>query len=331
MRAGRRPRSGSSGPPWCRCRATQGRDDHAAGADGRVTGCAAGSGRGARCRPGDAGGRTSPPSLSGSSAAARWNVIMGRPAAAGQPGARVLRFPGPRSHGSLAMASPAAGAGPLPVPLYVGHQLVRPDLTLGEAPIRDGAVVSLGSPEGCAAPERAGLVEIRVMSGPDGRLDPPAGRRPLRYRQRPGGVVPHQGPRPSPRSRCGSSSTAGAAARSRRMREYRLPLDREPLDRAGAVAAWPGHRRRRLTARAGVLRAAGRGAAPVAGRLGASTSTGRRGCCRRRGPPGSSCRRRRRRPSAARCPVLMAVRPAGHGRRPWRSCCTRCTCWRWPG
>ena len=85
--------------------------------------------------------------------------------AGGGTGARVLRFPGPRSHGSLAMASPDPGE-PFAVPLYVSGQRIPPRLTLLESPIRDGAVLSLGSPEGCVTPEPGGLVEIRVVSGP---------------------------------------------------------------------------------------------------------------------------------------------------------------------
>jgi DNA segregation ATPase FtsK/SpoIIIE, S-DNA-T family len=84
----------------------------------------------------------------------------------GWPGAKVLRFPGSPSHGSLAMVSPDID-GPFAVPLYVASQRISHRLSLLESPIRDGAVVSLGSPEGCVAPEPGGLVEIRVMSGPD--------------------------------------------------------------------------------------------------------------------------------------------------------------------
>jgi S-DNA-T family DNA segregation ATPase FtsK/SpoIIIE len=84
----------------------------------------------------------------------------------GRHGARVLRFPGPRSHGSLAMASPDPD-GPFAAPLYVAGQRIPPQLSLLDSPIRHGAVISLGSPEGCVAPEPGGLVEIRVVSGPD--------------------------------------------------------------------------------------------------------------------------------------------------------------------
>jgi S-DNA-T family DNA segregation ATPase FtsK/SpoIIIE len=85
---------------------------------------------------------------------------------AGQQGARVLRFPGPRSRGSLAMSSPRTYLEPLAVPLYVNYRQVPPNLTLAEGWIRDGAVVSVGGPEGCVPPEAAGLAEIRVLSGP---------------------------------------------------------------------------------------------------------------------------------------------------------------------
>jgi S-DNA-T family DNA segregation ATPase FtsK/SpoIIIE len=51
-------------------------------------------------------------------------------------------------------------------PLYVDFQQVSPRLTLAEAPIMDGSVISLGSRDGCVIPEPAGLVDIRVTSGP---------------------------------------------------------------------------------------------------------------------------------------------------------------------
>ena len=85
--------------------------------------------------------------------------------AGGGPGARVLRFPGPRPHGSLAMASPDPGQ-PWAVPLYIAGLPVPPELTLLESPIRDGAVLGLGSPEGAVTAEPGGLVEVRVVSGP---------------------------------------------------------------------------------------------------------------------------------------------------------------------
>jgi S-DNA-T family DNA segregation ATPase FtsK/SpoIIIE len=84
----------------------------------------------------------------------------------GAGGARVLQFPASRVQGSLAMSSPAAYADPQAAPLYVNYQLVSPHLTLAESPIRDGSVISLGSPEGGMIPEPTGLVEIRVIGGP---------------------------------------------------------------------------------------------------------------------------------------------------------------------
>jgi S-DNA-T family DNA segregation ATPase FtsK/SpoIIIE len=86
--------------------------------------------------------------------------------AGGRPGARVLQFPGPHAHGSLAMASPDPAEPPSALPVYVSGLRIPPQLTLLESPIRDGAVLSLGSPEDCLTPEPGGLVEIRVVSGP---------------------------------------------------------------------------------------------------------------------------------------------------------------------
>ena len=64
------------------------------------------------------------------------------------------------------MASPVPGELST-VPLYVGEQWIPPELTLLESPIRDGTVLSLGSPDGCLTSEPVGLAEIRVVSGPD--------------------------------------------------------------------------------------------------------------------------------------------------------------------
>ncbi len=85
--------------------------------------------------------------------------------AGGETGARVLRFPGPRSQGALAMASPEPGES-CALPLYVGGRLIPPELSLLESPITDGAVLSLGGPEGGVTPEPGGLAEVRVVSGP---------------------------------------------------------------------------------------------------------------------------------------------------------------------
>jgi DNA segregation ATPase FtsK/SpoIIIE, S-DNA-T family len=52
-------------------------------------------------------------------------------------------------------------------PLYVDCQRIWRRLTLAEAPIRDGSVISLGSPDGCVVPSPSGLVDILVAGGPD--------------------------------------------------------------------------------------------------------------------------------------------------------------------
>jgi DNA segregation ATPase FtsK/SpoIIIE, S-DNA-T family len=99
--------------------------------------------------------------------------FTGQQPPAGPGSAQVLQFPGPRAHGSLAMAGPVVGgpvAGYEPqaqaVPLFVDFQRVAPQLSLAQSPIRDGAVISLGSPEGCLRPEPTGLVEIKIVGGP---------------------------------------------------------------------------------------------------------------------------------------------------------------------
>jgi DNA segregation ATPase FtsK/SpoIIIE, S-DNA-T family len=87
---------------------------------------------------------------------------------AGPGNAQVLQFPAARARGSLAVAGQAAGYPPQApaVPLYVDFQLVAPQFTLAQSPIRDGAVLSLGSPEGCLRPEPTGLVEFKIVGGP---------------------------------------------------------------------------------------------------------------------------------------------------------------------
>ena len=59
-------------------------------------------------------------------------------------------------------ARPSAGAA-----LYVDGQRIWQRLTLAQAPVRDGCVISLGSPDGCVAPEPPGLVSVLVAGGPD--------------------------------------------------------------------------------------------------------------------------------------------------------------------
>jgi DNA segregation ATPase FtsK/SpoIIIE, S-DNA-T family len=61
----------------------------------------------------------------------------------------------------------ADGGGRSGAPLYVDCQRIWRRLTLAEAPIRDGSVISLGSPDGCVVPEPSGLVDVLVAGGPD--------------------------------------------------------------------------------------------------------------------------------------------------------------------
>src|ERR1700722_5353724 len=60
-----------------------------------------------------------------------------------------------------------AGRAPSGGSLYVDCQRIGGRLTLAQSPIRDGCVISLGSADGCVAPEPSGLVEILVAGGPD--------------------------------------------------------------------------------------------------------------------------------------------------------------------
>jgi DNA segregation ATPase FtsK/SpoIIIE, S-DNA-T family len=86
--------------------------------------------------------------------------------AGSQLGARILQFPASGSQGSLAMSSPLRSADWSAVPLYVNRRHIPPQLSLAEAGLRNGAVISLGNPDGCVSQEQSGLVEVRVMSGP---------------------------------------------------------------------------------------------------------------------------------------------------------------------
>ena len=137
----------------------------------------------------------------------------------------------PHAHGPLALSSPLPGAEPLSVPLYVNRRQIPPQLSLAEARIGDGAVVSLGDPDGCLSPEQAGLVEVRVMGGPVRRRDLPArsrplrisaaamGRRPPRRSVSPGRGAEDLRRRPGPlpgRSVRGRRGRASTATRSRR-------------------------------------------------------------------------------------------------------------------
>jgi DNA segregation ATPase FtsK/SpoIIIE, S-DNA-T family len=147
-------------------------------------------------------------------------------------GARVVRFPGPRAQGSLAVAG---GYGrPEPVPLFVDYRQVPPDATLGDSPITDGSVVSLGSPEGCLLREPTGLVEVRVAGGPDagavhrlsiGEADIGSGQRVA--------IVVHDPALPEFALRIGVDSRGGCQVAP--YDGVRATLDREPLE---AAAQW---------------------------------------------------------------------------------------------
>jgi DNA segregation ATPase FtsK/SpoIIIE, S-DNA-T family len=50
--------------------------------------------------------------------------------------------------------------------LFAGGQEIPGDMTLADSPIRDGSVISLGSLDRHRRPERPGIAEIRVASGP---------------------------------------------------------------------------------------------------------------------------------------------------------------------
>ena len=67
-----------------------------------------------------------------------------------------------RAGGGAGRASAPSGG-----PLYVDRQRIWRRLTLAEAPIRDGSVISLGSPDGCVVPAPSGLVDVLVAGGPD--------------------------------------------------------------------------------------------------------------------------------------------------------------------
>ena len=99
------------------------------------------------------------------------------------PGADILQFPGVRDRyhradrqaglasGTFAsVLAPAPAPGPAPQPgapaLYADHRLIPADQPLGESPLRDGCLISLGDPSGCLPLEPTGLAEIRVAGGP---------------------------------------------------------------------------------------------------------------------------------------------------------------------
>src|SRR5690349_20445611 len=53
-----------------------------------------------------------------------------------------------------------------PADLYLGEQVLDPQQTVDESPIRHGVVLGLGCPSSQRGPEPRGLVEVRISSGP---------------------------------------------------------------------------------------------------------------------------------------------------------------------
>ena len=89
------------------------------------------------------------------------------------PVAEVAGRAGPPAPGRAGPGRPAAGRAGVPRPpagpgragrglsLFVDQRLVPPDQPLGESPIRQGSVVSLGSPAGSLGPSRTGWSRSR--------------------------------------------------------------------------------------------------------------------------------------------------------------------------
>ncbi|MGH3693499.1 MAG: FtsK/SpoIIIE domain-containing protein [Pseudonocardiaceae bacterium] len=70
----------------------------------------------------------------------------------GQVGAAITRLLRPGAH---------------PAALCIEGTAIDPQLQLAATPLREGALVSLDDPAGCPRPEPTGLIEVRVVSGPD--------------------------------------------------------------------------------------------------------------------------------------------------------------------
>ncbi len=256
--------------------------------------------------------------------------------------------------------SGGVGRAPSGGSLYVDCQRIWGRLTLAESPIRDGCVISLGSPDGCVVPEPSGLVDILVAGGPDA------------------GVIHRIGPgRADIGSGAAAISIGDPAVPSRALlvcvderggcQVAAYPGVAATLDRAqlGGPVPWrPGQ----LVAIGGTLLGlaayapSDAGAAAVGGRGRGWTSAGRRGHrgpvalasvsgpvplaapvaapggravggaagrrgAGRRGRTGRAGRRRR---IGARCRCWRRGCRWWSGWR-WRSGCTMCICWRWPG
>ena len=74
-----------------------------------------------------------------------------------------------RSMPTNVVALPGATAVPTltgPVTLYLGEEALDPDQRLNDGPVRHGAVLGLGAPSSQRLREPAGLVEVRISSGP---------------------------------------------------------------------------------------------------------------------------------------------------------------------
>ncbi|MEV6317389.1 FtsK/SpoIIIE domain-containing protein [Streptomyces sp. NPDC051776] len=82
---------------------------------------------------------------------------------AGQAGGGAQIIPLQSQRDTAGRQSAAAG-----VPLvYVDGYALDPSLTVAGSPLREGAVVSLNDPAGCLPGEPGGLVELRVVGGPE--------------------------------------------------------------------------------------------------------------------------------------------------------------------
>ncbi|MEN3585936.1 FtsK/SpoIIIE domain-containing protein [Streptomyces sp. ZYX-F-203] len=93
-----------------------------------------------------------------------------RGGATASPGNVGAEIPGTASPhvGTAARAPHEAAAVPRDAPrVYVDGYAVDPSATVVGSPLREGAVVSLQDPGGCLPGEPSGLVELRVVGGPD--------------------------------------------------------------------------------------------------------------------------------------------------------------------
>ena len=104
------------------------------------------------------------------------------------------------------------------VDLYLGDEVLDPQQTIDESPIRHGVFLGLGCPSSQRGPEPRGLVEVRISSGPGAghvhRLG--IGRATLGHGRHCTIRIPELADDPSsPTSRRRSSSTSRPTAASR--------------------------------------------------------------------------------------------------------------------